>query len=87
MNQIYFYNEIGENIKHRDFLNEHLLSGNFIVTSTFEEAGVKDQLQEFVATIEGKSLPFFGIAYSIERHQFNIDMAIQSNIDTGKLAI
>jgi hypothetical protein len=37
--------------------------------------------------MEGESFPFFGIAYSIEKTQYNFDLIIEDSIDHSKKAI
>ena len=34
--------------------------------------------------MEGQSVPVFGFAYSIDKHLYNIDMDVQSNLDNGQ---
>lgn len=45
------------------------------------------QDEEIVAIMEGDSFPFFGIAYSIEKVQYNFDLSIEDRIDHSKKAV
>jgi hypothetical protein len=47
----------------------------------------EDQSEEFISVIEGAHFPFFGVAFSIDRFQFNDDMMSESEIDHSKGAI
>lgn len=42
----------------------------FVPLATFDESE-KEQDEELVAAMEGVTFPFFGLAYSIDKVQFN----------------
>jgi hypothetical protein len=42
---------------------------------------------EFVAAIEGVAFPFFGLAYSIDKIQFNLEHRLDNKIDSSKNSI
>ena len=44
-------------------------------------------MEEFVSEIEGVDFPFFGLAYSIDKVQFNFDLSIQDDIDHKKSSV
>lgn len=54
--------------------------------STFHESD-KEQAEEFVAGMEGVAFPFFGVAYSIDKVQFNTENRFYSKIDHKKLSL
>lgn len=54
--------------------------------ATFDQERV-DQVNEYVSIMEGIALPFFGIAYSLEKIQYNSDMSIDSKIDHSLLSL
>lgn len=58
----------------------------FVPIATFDEPR-KSQNDEFVAIMEGAVFPFFGIAYSIEKVQYNFDLSIEESIDHSKTAV
>jgi hypothetical protein len=37
--------------------------------------------------LEGRSFPFFGFAYSIDKIQYNIDLNLDDKIDHGRAAV
>ncbi len=86
LNSLTFYNELPINIQLKSFLKEKQLSRVFIPVATFHEER-KEQTEEFVAIMEGESFPFFGVAYSIEKVQFNFDFSIEDDIDHTKPAV
>lgn len=53
----------------------------FVPIATFDNTDQDDQSLEMVALMEGLAMPFFGIAYSIEKNLFNTNLLIDNNID------
>jgi hypothetical protein len=86
LNNITFYNEIQYNIKLSSFLNERTLSDVFVPIATFNLDHARQE-NELVAMIEGSHFPFFGLAFSVEKFQFNHDLSIEDDIDHNKYAI
>lgn len=48
---------------------------------------MKNQDDEFVAIMEGVTFPFFGLAFSVEKIQYNFDLNVQSYIDHTRAAV
>lgn len=86
LDEVQFYNELSYNIRLRTFLKEKQLSRLFIPIATFNQDHV-NQEEEFVAMIEGSYFPFYGLAWSIEKVQYNFDLTMQSNIDTSRHSV
>ena len=86
LDKVRFYNEVKTNIKLGKFLKAQTLSRMFVPVATFNE-NIKDQDEELVALMEGVTFPFFGVAYSLQKSQFNFDLAVESHIDHSKDAI
>lgn len=80
LDSIKLYNEITENIVLEDFIQFKTLSQVFVAVATYEEEE-KDKKEEFIAVIEGIMYPFFGLAYSIDKIQYNIDDRLDRRID------
>jgi len=70
----------------KEFLKQRTLSRLFIPAATFDEE-FKEQDEEFVAVMEGTVFPFFGLAYSIEKVQFNIEDRLEEKIDLSKHSV
>jgi len=75
LDEVQFYNELSYNIRLRTFLKEKQLSRLFIPIATFNQDHV-NQEEEFVAMIEGSYFPFYGLAWSIEKVQYNFDLTM-----------
>lgn len=86
LDQIKLYNELTENLKLNAFMADLYLSRHFVIVSTFHDENVA-QDREFVAEIEGVTFPFFGLAYSVDKVQFNYDLSIHDRIDHSRKAI
>jgi hypothetical protein len=86
LNNVTFYNELAFNLPLKKFLSESVLSAAFVPVATFNEDS-KTQDEEFVAAVEGAHFPFFGLAFSLEKFQFNSDLTIEDDIDHSKLAV
>lgn len=80
-----FYNELPFNVPLQQFLSEKMLSKAFVPIATFNDPS-KEQEQEFVALVEGAVFPFFGVAFSLEKFQFNQDLSAEDDIDHSKYA-
>jgi hypothetical protein len=86
LNNVTFYNKLAFNLPLKKFLSESVLSAAFVPVATFNEDS-KTQDEEFVAAVEGAHFPFFGLAFSLEKFQFNSDLTIEDDIDHSKLAV
>jgi hypothetical protein len=76
LNNVTFYTELTYNLPLQNFLNERILSDAFVPVATFHSDDVRSQMSEFVAMVEGAHFPFFALAYSPDRTQFNTHMDI-----------
>ena len=70
LNNATFYSELIYNIKVEKFLRERDMADAFVPVATFNHDKRKSG-QEFVAIVEGSHFPFFALAFSVERTQFN----------------
>lgn len=61
------------NIHYKSFMEERALSRHFVPIATYDhdEVPIND---EFVAMMEGIKDPVFGIAYSLDKVQFNFNI-------------
>ena len=86
MNNATFYSELIYNIQLEKFLKERDLADSFVPVATFNHNKRKRD-QEYVAVVEGSHFPFFALAFSIERIQFNSHLQIDEDIDHSKAAV
>lgn len=86
LNNATFYSELIYNIQLEKFLKERELADAFVPVATFNH-DKRRQDQEYVAIVEGSHFPFFAIAFSIERIQFNSHLQIDEEIDHSKAAL
>lgn len=70
LNNATFYSDLVYNIQLDKFLRERDLSDSFVPVATFNHDHRRRE-QEFVAIVEGAHFPFFALAFSVERTQFN----------------
>jgi hypothetical protein len=84
LDNITFYNELSQNINLKHFLKSKQLSRLFAPIATFDDAN-KLQEEEFVAVMEGIAYPLVGLAYSIDKVQFNQDD--NTKIDHSKYSL
>ena len=81
-----FYNELQYNIPLGRFLQEPILASFFVPVATFHEDRTQQE-DEFVAMVEGAHGPYFATAFSIEKVQFNSNLAIETDIDHSRAAV
>ena len=86
LNNMTFFNELVYGIPLKHFLQEITLSKVFVPVATYNNDRA-DQDEEFIAIVEGAHFPFFGIAFSVDRFQFNDNLAIEEDIDHSKVAV
>jgi hypothetical protein len=67
------FSNIDRNVQIQDFNREKTLSKVFYAVATYDKDKFRPE-EEFVAVIEGTTFPFFGLAYSIDKVQFNYDL-------------
>ena len=58
----------------------------FAPIATFDKPGNKIN-EEFVAMMEGVKDPFFGIAYSIDKVQFNFNIHFNDKVDHSRYSL
>lgn len=76
LDRVDFYNEVNYGIRLGNFLSkQRALSRVFAPILTFHNDR-NDQNLEYVAAIEGVVFPIWGISFSIEKIQHNIDLTI-----------
>ena len=86
LNNATFYSELVYNIQLEKFLKERDLADAFVPVATFNQ-NKRKQDQEYVAIVEGAHFPFFAIAFSIQRIQFNSHLQIDEDVDHSKAAV
>lgn len=86
LNNVTFYHELIFGVPLNKFLGETTLSQVFVPVATFNQ-DKRDQSEELVAIVEGAHFPFFGLAFSVDRFQFNDDLAIEEDISHNKEAV
>ena len=86
LNNATFYSELVYNIQLDKFLKERDLADAFVPVATFNQ-NKRKQDQEYVAIVEGAHFPFFAIAFSIQRIQFNSHLQIDEDVDHSKAAV
>ena len=67
-------------------MKERGLSRHFAPIATYDNPSTTMN-EEFVAMMEGISDPLFGLAYSIDKVQFNFNININDKIDHSKASI
>ena len=86
LDQIKMFNELKKNILYKDFMQQRQLSRLFAPIATFDKPGNKIN-EEFVAMMEGVKDPFFGIAYSIDKVQFNFNIHFNDKVDHSRYSL
>ena len=86
LDEIQLFSELSFNILLKRFLKEKQLSRLFTPIATFNQDFVNIE-EEYVAMVEGAYFPFYGLAWNVEKVQYNFDLLMQSNIDTSRKAI
>ena len=68
------YNGLSHNILKRQFLNERTLSRYLAPIATFDDPSLVEDEKEYVAMVEGVLQPVFGLAFSIDKVQFDFNV-------------
>jgi hypothetical protein len=85
-NNITVYNALLKNTKVKRFNEVNQLNKIFVPIASFDQVDTKYE-DEYVAVVEGNAFPFFGIAFSIHKVQYNYNPDLDSVLDFSREAV